>query len=116
MHGITLPEEFVTVVDGVRVTTVARTAADMARGGGLPAALVLMDGALRLLLARRISDLERRLRSGAVPASVVESVRSMLSEAADPMLGWAGSERSRRGSAMRTRRAHQRSRVGPAAG
>ena len=97
VHGTALPGKFVTVVDGVRVTTVARTAADMARGGDLPAALVVMDGALRLLLARRIPDLERRLRSGRVPVSDVESARSMLSEAAEPMLGWAGSRTLRAG-------------------
>ena len=64
VHGTPLPEEFVTVVDGIRVTTVARTAADLARSGDLPAALVAMDGALRLLLARRI----RTWTGGCAPA------------------------------------------------
>jgi hypothetical protein len=91
VHGTQLPEEFVTVVDGVRVTTVARTAADLARGGDLPAALVVMDGALRLLLSRRIPDLDGRLRQGAVQVTDVEVVRSMLAAAAEPMLGWPGS-------------------------
>jgi hypothetical protein len=90
VHGTPLPEEFVTVVDGVRVTTVARTAADLARGGDLPAALVVMDGALRLLLARRIPDLEWRLRSGTVPAAEVETARALLTASADPMRRWAG--------------------------
>ena len=90
VHGTPLPEEFVTVVDGARVTTVARTAADLARGGDLPAALLAMDGALRLLLGRRIHDLDRRLRSGTVAAPEVEAARALLTAAAEPMRSWAG--------------------------
>jgi len=91
VHGTPLPEEFVTVVSGVRVTTVARTAADLARGGDLPAALVAMDGALRLLLDRRVPQLKRRLRDGTVPTAEVEAARALLTQAAEPMRGWAGS-------------------------
>jgi hypothetical protein len=90
VHGTPLPDEFVTVVDGLRVTTVARTAADLARPGDLPAALVAMDGALRRILGQNTSDLDGRLRSGSVPTADVEAARSCLASAAGPMRRWSG--------------------------
>jgi hypothetical protein len=91
VHGTPLPEEFVAVVDGVRVTTVARTAADLARRGDLPAALVVMDSALRHVLRRHVPDLESRLRSGTLPRRDVDEARSRLLAAGAPMRGWPGS-------------------------
>ena len=90
VHSTALTDEFVTVVEGIRVTTVARTAADLARAGDLPAALVAMDGALRRLLSREIPDLDRRLRAGTVPRTDVARARSDLVHAAAPMRGWPG--------------------------
>ena len=91
VHGTVLPADCVTDVDGLRVTSVARTAADLARDGDLPAALVAMDGALRVLLGRRIPDLDRRLRRGGDLTAELEAARAELSSAAAPMRGWPGS-------------------------
>jgi hypothetical protein len=90
VHGTALPEESVTVVDGLRVTTIARTAADLARSGDLPAALVAMDSALRLELGRQVPDLESRLRRGTLPRAAVDEARSLLLAAAAAMRGWPG--------------------------
>ncbi len=91
VHSSALPAAFVTVVDGIRVTTVPRTAVDIARVGDLPAALVVMDGALRHLLSRRIPNLDRRLRAGAVATTDVEAARALLSDAFSVVSGWPGS-------------------------
>ncbi|MGZ8179038.1 hypothetical protein ACXVUM_14005 [Williamsia sp. SKLECPSW1] len=47
LHASPLPPDEVTVVDGVPVTTLARTAMDVARTGSFAEALVVLDGALR---------------------------------------------------------------------
>jgi hypothetical protein len=49
-----------------------------------------MDGALRLLLGRRIPDLESRLRRGDLPNGELDDARAVLSAAAAPMRGWPG--------------------------
>jgi hypothetical protein len=100
VHSSALPAEFVTLVDGVRVTTVPRTAVDLARLGDLPAALVVMDGALRHLLSRRIPDLDRRLRAGSVPPSDVDEARQLLSDAFDLARTWPGARTVRAGIAL----------------
>lgn len=47
IHASALPERMVTTVRGLRVTTPARTAVDVARGRPLPDALVALDSACR---------------------------------------------------------------------
>jgi hypothetical protein len=100
VHSSALPTEFVTLVDGIRVTTVPRTAVDLARLGDLPAALVVMDGALRHLLSRRITDLDRRLRSRTVPTTAVEEARRLLYDAFDHTSTWPGARTVRAGIAF----------------
>lgn len=90
VHGAALPAEHVAEVDGLRCTTVPRTAVDLARGSDLPAALVVMDSAMRLLLARRIPDLTRRLRSDSVGRDAVEEARASLRAAGEFVRGWPG--------------------------
>jgi hypothetical protein len=50
VHSSRLPDEHIVRRDGLRVTTVARTAVDLALGGDLPSALVAADSALRHLV------------------------------------------------------------------
>jgi hypothetical protein len=90
VHGASLPPAHVAVVDGLRCTSVPRTAVDLARGGDLPSALVVMDSAMRLLLARRVPDLTRRLRSGSVEREAVDDVRAQLRAAGEFVRGWPG--------------------------
>ena len=56
IHGCSLPEEWVTVRNGVRMTSPARTAVDLARGASLPDALIVLDSFLRLCIGDDPSD------------------------------------------------------------
>lgn len=57
----TLPDhQVVCDAEGWMVTTIARTAVDLARGLELPEALVLLDGAARLLCASTVAQPRRR--------------------------------------------------------
>jgi hypothetical protein len=90
VHGASLPREHLSTVAGLSCTSVPRTAADLARGGDLPAALVVMDGALRNLLSRRIPGLTHRLRAGIVDATAIEEARRELELVGDAMARWPG--------------------------
>jgi hypothetical protein len=90
VHGAALPPEHVTVVGGLRCTSVPRTAADLARAGDLPAALVVMDGAVRCLLGRRTPGLTRRLRAGTVSAAAIEEARAELARVGEVVGRWPG--------------------------
>jgi hypothetical protein len=91
VHGSRLPSEFVTTVDGLRVTTVARTAVDLARGSDLSHALVAVDGALRTLVGAAVSGAARRLRERTVPLAVLADARAMLDDAFAVVWSWPGS-------------------------
>lgn len=90
VHGASLPHDHVTVVEGLRCTTAPRTAVDLAGGGDLPAALVVMDSAMRILVGRRIPDLTRRLRAGSVDRSAIEAARDELRDAGEFVRLWPG--------------------------
>jgi hypothetical protein len=90
LHGAALTPEEVTTVDGLRVTTVARTAVDLSRKGDLPAALVVMDSAVRVLMSGDGRALSRRLRDGVVPAAEVHAASARLRDAADAIEGRPG--------------------------
>ncbi|MBI1378871.1 MAG: hypothetical protein GC157_15545 [Frankiales bacterium] len=90
VHASALPASSVVVVDGVRVTDVARTAVDLARPGDLPHALVAVDGALRELLRPAYPDLDRELRGRRVPSAAIEQARARLAAVVEPMVGWPG--------------------------
>ncbi len=87
LHGSRLPAELLTRVDGMEVTTIARTAVDLARGRRLPAALVAVDGAARRIMSIEhgvspllLRDPEHRRRIAALAAAefanAYESVRT----------------------------------------
>jgi len=56
VRGSGLPDDARTIVHGVPATSLARTAIDLARGHRLPEALIPLDHASRLLVARRAAD------------------------------------------------------------
>ena len=91
VHSSALPDELVEVVDGLRVTTIARTAVDLGLRGDLPSALVVADSALRTMLLASVRNGERRLRDDAVPDAAIEEARLALLAAADVARGWPGS-------------------------
>ena len=90
VHGSGLMPAHVVDIDGLRVTSVARTAVDLARAGDLSHALVATDSALRLLLATSYPDLNGRLRQGTVSAGDVECARGELTDVVATMTGWPG--------------------------
>jgi hypothetical protein len=91
VHASRLPESCVTEVRGLRVTTVARTAVDLARGEDLPRALVAVDGAFRRLVRERVPGADAQLRERAVPLRVLEAVREQLYDAFTVVWSWPGS-------------------------
>jgi hypothetical protein len=90
VHASRLPEDFVTVDDGVRVTTIARTAIDLARGRSLPDALVAVDGAWRRLVHDQRPRAKEELRQRTVPVGVLAGVREELEEAFAVTWSWPG--------------------------
>lgn len=91
VHASRLPAPFVTTVWGLRVTTVARTAVDLARGRDLPQALVAIDGAWRTSLAGHIPDAADRLRERTVPDAVRDEIAAELLDAFAGVWAWPGS-------------------------
>jgi len=91
VHSSRLPDEHIVRRDGLRVTTVARTAVDLALGGDLPSALVAADSALRHLVLDVVPRGDRRLREGTVPDAVIERMRAALLTVAEVVRGWPGS-------------------------
>jgi hypothetical protein len=90
IHGSRLPERHVVTLDGVRVTSIARTAVDLARGRELPEAMVVVDSAARALIAASgVPDLrvlrEAHVRARLMPLAVVE-----LQEAFADVWTWPG--------------------------
>jgi hypothetical protein len=84
VHGTRLRADLVHDVDGMRMTTPARTAVDLARGRRLPHALVSLDSAARLLALRHgLTDRDLRdprLRASAhapVVATLIDAYRSL---------------------------------------
>jgi hypothetical protein len=90
VRGSMIGDEFVTEVSGLRVTTVARTAVDVARGCRLEGALIPLDSAARLLLKRWCGTDPRRLRDVVHHPAVVGQVRRELAAAHDSVRGWPG--------------------------
>jgi hypothetical protein len=97
IHGSRLSRQYVTELDGVQVTTPARTALDLGRGRRLPDALVALDGAARRLVAARLPHSERALRLGTVPADILAAVEAELREAYAEVWSWPGTRVLRQG-------------------
>lgn len=93
VHGCPLTEEPV-LVDGIPVTTLARTAVDGARYLPLPRALIPVDAALRrLVLGTRPEDDPRWLVRD---PGAVDGARAELAEVVARMYGWPGVVGARR--------------------
>ena len=90
VHSSCLPDEFVTTIDGIRVTTLARTAMDLARGRSLPWALVAIDGACRRLIELERPGASRELRERNVPHELVAHARDQLEDAFAVTWSWPG--------------------------
>lgn len=78
VHGRLLPSSAVTRLDGLPITTIPRTAIDLARRQSLSRALIPLDAAMRRLIAEDVG--ERRLRSAVHDVRFVEPARQRLFE------------------------------------
>ncbi|MFN8148971.1 MAG: hypothetical protein U0R76_16110 [Candidatus Nanopelagicales bacterium] len=90
VHGSRLSDAFVVEMDGVRVTTVARTAMDLGRGRSFPDALVALDGAARRIVTGGDPDVERSLRLRLLPAEVIGAAIAELEAAYTEVWSWPG--------------------------
>ncbi len=90
IHGSGLPDGHVTLVDGLRATSIERTAIDCARGRFLGDALMVLDSAGRLVAASGGYE-ERVLReSPAVRAEATRLARTRLSAVLAFQYAWPG--------------------------
>ena len=94
VHSAALPQHHVRVLDGLRVTTPARTAIDIARMTSLPEALICMDAVLR-----RFIDLARDdglpLRMAVHDPDLIDAARARVAEVLKDMHGWPGTRTAR---------------------
>lgn len=90
LHGSRLPEEFVDELDGLPVTTVARTAVDLARGLTLPNAMIVIDSAARRLIAETSGEDLRVLRSTSRRAQLLPLALEPLNHAFASVWTWPG--------------------------
>lgn len=90
LHGSRLPEEFVEDLDGMPVTTVARTAVDLARGLALPDAMIVIDSAARLLIQQASGEDLRVLRDVSRRAELLPHALEPLSHAFSSVWTWPG--------------------------
>lgn len=86
-----LPQDFV-VVDGLPVTSVVRTAVDLARKHRLPDALIVVDSAARRLISDSISSEADAadLRAAVHDEQLAQAVIAQLHEPVSRMRGWKG--------------------------
>jgi hypothetical protein len=89
IHGSALPSNLVVEVDGIPVTSLARTAVDIARGHRLPDALMVLDSAARLM--SHPHPTEETYRDPEVRARAARRARALLKEAYDSVWAWPGS-------------------------
>jgi len=90
VHQSRLPVELVTVVDGLRVTSVARTGVDLARARSLPEAMVAIDGAARALALASSPDAYESLR-GPKRGALSDMSRRALAATFESVRAWPGS-------------------------
>ena len=91
IHRSRLPETLVTSRFGLPVTTVARTAVDIARAHRLPEALVALDGAARLIAIEECGLSARELREPERRADATAHAVDRLRTAYDSVRRWPGS-------------------------
>jgi len=99
VHGSRLRPQHVEIVHGVRVTSMARTAIDLARGRALADALVPLDSALRLL-AHGSDQRRRPLLASVRDPEAVAWARDGLERALADVWSWPGTRVVRRGLDM----------------
>ncbi len=90
LHGSRLPGEFVEEFDGLPVTTVARTAIDLARGLTLPNAMIVIDSAARTLIEQASGEDLRVLRSTSRRAQLIPLALEPLHHAFASVWTWPG--------------------------
>ena len=88
VHGSPLSRDEVAVVDGIRVTSVSRTAIDVARGRPLPDALVVLDSAARRLAA--VSGAPGEFRDLGARAAARSRALAELESGVAAQSGWPG--------------------------
>jgi hypothetical protein len=95
IHGSGLPERHVSAVDGVRTTTLERTAIDCSRGRALRDALMVVDSAARqLALCEGYREREFR-ESASLRREANDFAAWRLSEVLAFEYGWPGTARAR---------------------
>jgi hypothetical protein len=94
-RGSPIPEEHRTVVDGIPVTSLARTAVEVARGRSLPSALVPLDAAARRLITVDTGATGNDLRALTRVPELRHMSRERLRAALHALKGWAGTVRVR---------------------
>jgi hypothetical protein len=85
-----VPDRHRAVEAGIACTGVARTAVDLARRRRLPGALIALDSAARILVARDTGASATALREAVLEPEHRERARSELRDALDSCFGWAG--------------------------
>lgn len=94
-RGSPVPRAQRAVVDGIPVTSLERTAVDVARGHALASALVPLDSAARLMVARETDATGNRLREYAQVPELRRLSSARLETALLAIRGWAGTVRVR---------------------
>jgi hypothetical protein len=92
VRGSGVPDDARTVVDGIPATDLARTAIDLARGHRLPEALIPLDHASRLLVARRTVGGTEGLRHLVHDEERRDDARDELARALSACWGWPGTK------------------------
>jgi hypothetical protein len=94
-RGSPIPEHQIVLVDGLRTTSLPRTAIDLARGHHLPSALIPLDSAARLLIADWTGASGNDLRHAVRDPELRDRARDTLRGALGECFGWAGTVRVR---------------------
>lgn len=94
-RGSPVPPSDRTILDGIAVTTLERTAVELARGQYLPQALIPLDSAARLLVTRETGSTGNDLRAWVRDAEMIRFARARLTESLSHLHGWAGTVRVR---------------------
>lgn len=92
--GKVAPDQIISV-DGVKVTSLARTAVDIARGCDMRSGLVVCDAAIRQLIEAEIAGTELDLREAVHDAAMVRAAKERLFAVTKLMFRWPGSARAK---------------------
>lgn len=90
LRGTHLPAHHIDTVDGIRVTSLERTALDVARGRSLPQALIVLDAAARELVALATGLRGEALRYAVLDVDTRRESLGRLDEGLAEMTGWPG--------------------------